>query len=108
MDAEALKYKKTKIYIDKNINDPNSQSMKVFPNLPTNCKVNSKEHDVVNDENFMVTKLDKFNNIIISNEGKKLKLSIKEFGEMMYPAYCITIHCSQGQSYNDSYTIHEW
>ena len=26
----------------------------------------------------------------------------------MYPAYCITIHCSQCQSYNDSYTIHEW
>ena len=22
----------------------------------------------------------------------------------MYPSYCITIHCSQGQSYNDSYT----
>ena len=27
---------------------------------------------------------------------------------MMYPAYCITIHCSQGQSYDDAYTIHEW
>ena len=39
---------------------------------------------------------------------KELKLSVKEFREMMYPAYCITIHCSQGQSYDDSYTIHEW
>ena len=27
---------------------------------------------------------------------------------MMYPAYCITVHCSQGQSYNDSYTIREY
>ena len=33
MNAEAQKYKKTKIYIDKNIDDPNSQDMKVFPNL---------------------------------------------------------------------------
>ena len=48
MDAEAQKYKKTKIYIEKNINDPNSQDIKVFPNLPIICKVNSKEHDVVN------------------------------------------------------------
>ena len=56
----------------------------------------------------MVIKLDKFNNIIVSNEEKELKLSVKEFGEMMYPAYCITIHCSQGQSYDESYTIHEW
>ena len=105
MNTEAQKYKKTKIYIEKNINDTNSQ---VFSNLPIICKVNSKEHDVVNNEQFIVTKLDKFNNIIVSNEEKELKLSVKEFGEMMYPAYCITIHCSQGQSYDDSYTIHEW
>ena len=109
MDAEAQKYKKTKIYVEKNVNDPNSQDMKVFPNLPIICKVNSKEHDIVNNEQFIVKKLDnKFNNILVSNEEKELILSVKEFGEMMYPAYCITIHCSQGQSYDESYTIHEW
>jgi hypothetical protein len=109
MNAKAQKYKKTKICIDKNINDPNSQDMKVFPNLPIICKVNLKEHDIANNEQFIVTNLDnKFNNIIVSNEEKELKLSVKEFGEMMYPAYCITIHCSQGQSYNASYTFHEW
>ena len=80
MNAEAQKYKKTKIYIEKNINDPNSQDIKVFPNLPIICKVNSKEHDVVNNEQFIVRKLDKFNNIIVSNEEKELKLSVKEFG----------------------------
>jgi hypothetical protein len=74
--------------------------MKVFPKLPTICKVNSKEHDIVNNELFIVTKPDNFNKIIISNEEKELKLQMKEFGEMMYPAYCITIHCSQGQSYD--------
>ena len=63
---------------------------------------------MVNNEQFIVTKLDKYNNIIISNEKKEFKLSVKEFGEMMYPDYCITIHCSQGQSHDDSYTIHEW
>ena len=84
--------------------------MKVFPKMPIICKVNSKEHDIVNNEQFIVTKLDKkFGYIIVSNEEKKeLKLSVKEFGQMMYPAYCITIHCSQGQSYDDAYTIHEW
>ena len=106
MNAEAQKYKKSKIYIDKNINDPNSQSMKIFPNLPIICKVNSKEHDIVNNEQFLVQKI-KDDIILIQNEGKELKLSVKEFAEMMYPAYCITIHCSQGQSYDDSYTIHE-
>ena len=37
MDSEAQKDKKTKIYVEKNINDPNSQNMKVFPNLPIIC-----------------------------------------------------------------------
>ena len=81
--------------------------MKVFPKLPVICKVNSKEHDIVNNEQFIVTKIDNSKYIIVSNEEKELKLSIKEFGEMMYPAYCITIHCSQCQSNDDSYTIHE-
>ena len=106
--CRSTKYKKTKIYVEKNINDPNSQEMKVFPKLPIICKVNSKEHDIVNNEQFIVTKIDNSKYIIVSNEEKELKLSIKEFGEMMYPAYCITIHCSQGQSYDESYTIHEW
>ena len=56
MNAEAQKYKKTKIYIEKNINDPNSQDMTVFPKLPIICKINSNEHDVVNNEQFIVTK----------------------------------------------------
>ena len=71
MNAEAQKYKKTKIYIEKNINDPNSQDVKVFPNLPIICKVNSKEHDVVNNEQFIVRKLDKFNNRLLFQMRKK-------------------------------------
>ena len=61
-----------KNYIEKNINDPNSQSMKIFPYLPIICKVNSKEHDIVNNEQFIVTKIDNSNNIFISNEEKEL------------------------------------
>ena len=71
MHAEGLKYHETKIYIEKNINDPNSQSMKIFPKMPIICKVNCKEHDIVNNEQFIVTNLDiKFGNIIVSNEEK--------------------------------------
>ena len=106
--CRSTKRQKDKKLCWKNINGPNSQDIKVFPNLPIICKVNSKEHDIVNNEQFIVKKLDKFNNILVSNEEKELLLSVKEFGEMMYPAYCITIHCSQGQSYDESYTIHEW
>ena len=54
--------------------------MKVFPKSPIICKVNSKDHDVVNNEQFIVTKFDKFNNIVVSNEEKELILSVKEFG----------------------------
>ena len=35
-------------------------------------------------------------------------INIDKFQEYFYPAYCITIHKSQGQTYDFPYTIHEW
>ena len=44
-------------------------------------------------------------------EGEKTEVifvNFDEFTKLFYVAYCITIHKSQGQTYNQSYTIHEW
>ena len=35
-------------------------------------------------------------------------LSIKDFQKIMYISLCITVHKSQVQTYDKSYTIHEW
>ena len=44
-------------------------------------------------------------------EGNKTDIifvPFEDFTKMFYVAYCVTIHKSQGQTYDHSYTIHEW
>ena len=43
------------------------------------------------------------------NVGDELKtFKAHEFKNIFYPAYCITAHVSQGATFKDKYTIHDW
>ena len=46
--------------------------------------------------------------IYFMNNERKSNILLSKFQEYFYPAYCITIHKSQGQTYNFPYTIHEY
>ena len=37
-----------------------------------------------------------------------IEITKDEFAKLFYPAYCITTHKSQGQTFNEAYTIYEW
>jgi ATP-dependent exoDNAse (exonuclease V) alpha subunit len=65
---------------------------------------NSKE--LKNNEEFEVTN---FNDktIIIKNERLETSIAFKEF-EHFDLSYCITIHVSQGSTYDFSYSIYEY
>ena len=109
MREHKKKYHKKPIIIEKNIHDPNSQQIIVYPNLPIISKHNNKKLDIVNNEQFVVSKLkDNGQFIIIKNDERELKLSQDDFKNLFYPAYCVTCHSAQGQTYNFAYTIHEW
>ena len=44
----------------------------------------------------------------VKNDMKTLIIDMDKFQEYFYVAYCITIHKSQGATYNFPYTIHQW
>jgi ATP-dependent exoDNAse (exonuclease V) alpha subunit len=46
--------------------------------------------------------------IEIANENKTIEINSKDFQFLFYVAYCITIHKSQGSTFDFAYTIHEW
>ena len=46
--------------------------------------------------------------IIIFNEEKEIEIYIKDFQNIFYVAYFITIHSSQGETFNEDYTIYDW
>ena len=57
MLTKLKKYHKGNVLsLEKNKNDPHSQDVKLFPDLPIICKVNNQELDTVNNEMFTVKK----------------------------------------------------
>lgn len=88
--------------------DKNSQDMTICKGMPIIARINNKSFDVINNEVFTVDKIDdEF--ITISNELKDSKqIPSNQFNKMFYLAFCITIHKSQGTTFDKKYTIYEW
>ena len=83
-------------------------NMRVFEGLPiisNETKTYMKEYEVKNNEEFVVSGVD-INNIVITNDRYTITLSHKEF-KYFDLAYCLTVHKSQGSTYDFDYTIYE-
>ena len=95
------------LFYKKNTFDCNSQQVTLYLNLPIICKKNCEELELINNEQFIIIKLTT-DTILIQNSIKNLIININIFQEYFYVAYCITIHKSQGATFNFPYTIHEF
>ena len=93
--------------IKANKNDPQSQDVKITKKTPIICKINDKEFELVNNEQFIIKKIENYF-IYIQNEERQTIIPINKFQKLFYVAYCITIHRSQGATFNYPYTIHQF
>ena len=41
-------------------------------------------------------------------DNEEIAFDIQDFKKMFYPAYCITVHVSQGCTFDKPYTIYDW
>jgi hypothetical protein len=81
--------------------------MTICNGMPIIARINNKKLDVINNETFNIDEIDdEF--ISISNEMKNIKIPSGQFNRLFNMAYCITIHKSQGATFEGIYTIHEW
>lgn len=88
--------------------DKNSQEITVCKGAPVIARVNQKSLDIVNNEVFTVIKIND-DTITVYNEIKnEIEIPTEKFNKTFYLAFCITIHKSQGATFNEKYTIHEW
>ena len=106
-DLNKLPYPK-KLELEKFIYSNLSQDVTLFVGTPIMAIKNLKD-SFVNGEKFIISYLDdeviKATSTIGENE---IVIEIKNFQRNFHVAYCITSHKSQGQTYNEPYTIHEW
>jgi ATP-dependent exoDNAse (exonuclease V) alpha subunit len=87
--------------------DPNSQDVRLCAGMPVIARKNSKELNIFNNETFTIKAI-KQKVIVVVDEGKEQEVPIPEFTKMFNVAFCITTHKSQGATFDEPYTIHEF
>jgi ATP-dependent exoDNAse (exonuclease V) alpha subunit len=107
------------IKVDKLIYDENSQDITIYKGLPIisrkTCKI--KDDD---DENIQICKNEMFKVKRLANDMKTVDIVCQDRDDINFtlpthlfniyfkPAYCITVHSSQGLTIKEGITIHEF
>jgi hypothetical protein len=94
--------------IDKDLHDTYSQDMKIYIGLPLRCRKNFVKLDIYNGDTFEVIDYTDKEISLLGEEGivHTFKFN-KEFLYNFNPNYAMTIHSTQGQTFNKPYTIYE-
>lgn len=103
------KYKnKHGIHLPKKNNVEQSQDVILIEGMPIIAYKTVEKMNIVNNEIYQIEKIEK-NIVYFGNDAKQnLKVDLKDFQTHFLPAYAITIHKSQGSTFDFPYTIHEW
>jgi ATP-dependent exoDNAse (exonuclease V) alpha subunit len=89
--------------------DPNSQDVKLCAGMPIIARKNNKELNIFNNETFTIKAIkQKDDVIVVVDEGREQEVPIAEFTKMFNVAYCITVFKSQGATFDEAYSIHEF
>jgi ATP-dependent exoDNAse (exonuclease V) alpha subunit len=92
----------------KTVLDEQSQDFIISAGMPVICRKNNVGQGLVNnDETYVVNFNKKTKKVKVANPGGKEEFSYVEFTEYYNPAYAITIHRSQGQTYTEPYCLTE-
>ncbi len=106
MDKLSKKYGKGYKLL-KNSKNPNSQDVELFEGMPIISMKTDVKIGIVNNEIFTIKSIYK-DKIEITDGSKTIETDIDKFQYLFYVAYAITIHKSQGSTFNFKYSIHEW
>ena len=88
--------------------DDRSQAVILNKGVPIISKVNNEDIGIFNNQRFNIVKIGTFT-ITIEDDFKNLiKINIIDFQKFFLVGYATTIHCNQGASIGEPYTIHEW
>lgn len=111
---EEAKQKKKKqptvLKLNKLSYDKNSQDVELIEKMPVIARINCKEYNIANNDTYTITKIEKDTIFLKSDLDQNNECQIKqsEFQKYFQVAFCITIHRSQGCTFDHQYTLHEW
>ena len=88
-----------------------SDKNRICVGMPLIAKVNNRDHEIANNEMFIVTKCEPTKDKISIESECKTKtfvFGLKEFEKIFELAFAITCHRSQGSTFDRPYKIFEW
>ena len=89
-----------------NQDDGQTEELLIYRGARLIANKSMEELGVAKNEVWIV--LDFSDDITLSYEGRQIELTKEEVYKDFYSAACITIHKSQGDTYEEFYTIHDW
>ena len=98
--------KNAKIYVPRDRN-PKTQNVHLTKGMPIIAHKTNKNLDILNSQTFTITKVTKD---FMSYKDDKIEyhVPINDFHKYFYLGFCITVHASQGETFTQRYTIHDW
>ena len=88
--------------------DKNSQDYLLAKGMPVIARVNSKSLHIINNESFIVSKITNENITVINELNEEILIKKGKFNRIFHLAFCITVHKSQGATFDKKYTIYNW
>jgi ATP-dependent exoDNAse (exonuclease V) alpha subunit len=109
MDQEIKRRKVKPLELEALTYDPNSQDIRICPGMPVISRKNNKDLNIYNNETFIIKEIRKIDGVIIVfDDDKEQTIPIQDFTRNFNVAFCITCHKSQGSTFDEPYTIHEF
>ena len=95
------------VEIPKDYYNEKTQDVKLCIGMPVITHTTNKKLNILNSETFVIEKINN-DKITIIDETRKIEVETKMFHKYFYLGFCITLHASQGSTFNKPYTIYDW
>ena len=106
-----VKRKKQKpLELPKQKYDHDFQDVRLLTRTPIIARLNNKKNWIYNSDMFTIKSIDriKSSSTITDDSDKIVEIRTEMFQILFCIAFCITVHRSQGSTFNHSYTVHDF
>ena len=95
-----------KVYV-KATRNQKTQNVHLTKGMPIIAHKTNKKLDILNSQTFTITKVTK-ETLTYKDDKKEFTVPINDFHQYFYLGFCITVYASQGETFNQKYTIYDW
>lgn len=108
MERFILEKKKPYIIINCDSKNAKTQDVKLCETMPVIAHKTNKKLNIINSESYTITTIKDNKITMTNNRNDIINIEVKDFQKYFYLGFCITIYASQGETFNQPYTIYDW